>query len=236
MKPMVSAILGVGLVVAIGGPVGLELWRQPLESVRVSGPFVHVSQQALEVAIAPHLTRPFMMVDVSEIRRAARAIPWVDEVSVRRVWLDRLDIEVREREAVASWRGRQLLEPDGTLFEPDSLEGTAALPALEGPPGRHLQVLERYRQLDRIAREFLHTRVAHLEAHARGAWVAELDNGVVVQLDTDAFEDYLPRYAQAFPKTLGRLLHEVEKIDLRYCNGFSVRWREDGGAGEETEA
>ena len=236
MKRVLTTILGLILLAVIAGPVGLELWRQPLESVRVTGPFVNVSQQELEVAMTPHLPRAFLLADVSAIRRAARAIPWVEDVSVRRVWPDRLDIEVREREAVAIWRGRKLLEPDASLFEPDSLESSATLPLLEGPPGRHRQVLLRYRQLDRIAQEFLHARVTRLEAHARGAWVAELDNGIVVQLGTGTFEDDLPRFARAFPRALGPRLHDVKEIDLRYGNGFAVRWRKEEDAGEGAEA
>ena len=236
MKRLLSAILSLGLLSAIAGPVALELWRQPLQSVRVTGPFVNVSRQELEVAIAPHLPRAFLWVDVSAIRQAARAIPEIEDVSVRRVWPDRLDIEVREREAVARWRGRKLLEANASLFEPRSLESFAMLPRLEGPSGRHRQVLERWRQLDEIAQEYLNARVTRLEAHARGAWMAELTNGIVVQLATDTFEDDLPRYARAFPRALGPRLHDIKAIDLRYGNGFAVRWREEEGAGQGAEA
>ena len=235
MRRVLTILLGIGLLAAVAGPVVLELWRQPLESIQVTGPFVRVSEQALKTAIAPHLPRAFLTVDLSAIRRAARAIPWVDDVSVRRVWPDRLDIEVHEREAVATWRGRELLQPDGSLFEPGNLEAFVSLPALAGPPGRHHKVLERFRQLDRITQHYLRSRVARLEMHARGAWVAELDNGIVVQLDSDTFDDLLPNYARAFPRALGPHLREVERIDLRYGNGFAVRWRE-GVAVEGTQA
>lgn len=233
MMRTVSAAAGIALLGAVAGPVVLEVWRQPMEAVHVTGPFVHVSRQELEAAIAPHLPPAFLRGDVSAIRRAARTIPWVEDVSVRRRWPGSLDIEVSERRAVASWRGRMLVERGGSLFGPEVLDSSAGLPALEGPPGRHRQVLERFRQLDRVAREYLHTRVARLEMHVRGAWEAALDNGIVVQLGPDTFEGHLERYARAFPRALGARLHEVREIDLRYGNGFAVRWRE--GAGEEVE-
>ncbi len=232
MKRRLTAILGLGLVCALAGPVALEVWRQPLQSVSVTGPFVNVSRQELEDAIAPHLPRAFLSVDVSAVREAARSIPWVDDVSVRRVWPNRLDLEVREREAVARWRDRQLIEPDADLFEPSRLDDSAMLPSLLGPEGHHRQVLERYRLLDRVVRESLGSRVVRLAAYARGAFVAELDNGIVLQLATDTFEDDLSRYARAFGRALGPRLHDVKAIDLRYGNGFAVRWREEEGAGE----
>ena len=229
MKRVLTASFGVLLLAAVAGPVVLELWRQPLESVRVTGPFVHVSKQALEEAIAPYVPRAFFMVDVFAIREAARNIPWVKDVSVRRVWPDRLDLEMRERSAVAIWRGRELLEQDGIPFEPENIESSASLPALAGPDGGQHQVLERYRQLDQVMQRYLRIPVASLELNARGAWVAGLANGIVVQLGTDTFEEYLRRYARAFPKTLGARLDEVEEIDLRYGNGFAVRWRKGSG-------
>ena len=236
MRRGLSALLGIGLLVALAGPVAPVLWGQPIETVRVTGPFVHVSKQALEAAIGAHLPRTFLMVDVDAIRRAARALPGVEEVSVRRVWPDRLEVEVRECEAVASWQGRILLQSDGLFCEPESLESASALPELAGPPGRWLEVLERYRQLDRITQQYLEARVSRLEAQGHGAWVAELDNGIVVQLGSDAFEDYLPIYAQAFPRALGPHLHEVKTIDLRYGSGFAVRWRQRADTGEDIKA
>lgn len=237
MKRAVTAFVGVLLLAVVAVPVLPELWRQPLQSVRVSGPFVHVSKQALEEAIAPYIPRAFFMVDVFAIRRAARTIPWVADVSVRRVWPDRLDIDVRERVAVARWRDRELLEQDGNPFAPESLEPSASLPVLAGPEGGHLRVLERYRELDRITRRFLQVRVASLELNGSGSWVAGLANGIVVQLGPDTFDEFLPRYARAFPSALGARLEEVGEIDLRYGNGFAVRWRKEvGDPGVEAEA
>ena len=231
MRRLVTSVLGVGLAAALAGPVVFDLWRRPVESVRVTGPFVHVSKPALEGSLEPLLSRPFLALDVSAIRRAARTMPWVKDVSVRMVWPGRLDVEVTERHAVASWRERRLLESDGSLFEPASPDHAAALPALAGPPGRHLEVLERYQALDRIVRTRLHTRVARLERDAHGAWAAELANGITLRLGSDPFERRAARYVRAFPKTLGPRLAEVQEVDLRYGNGFAVRWR----SGEGTE-
>ena len=237
MRRALTAVLGILLLATVTGLVLPELWRQPLESVRVTGPFVHVSEQALKGAIAPYVPHAFLMIDVSAIRRAARTLPWVADVSVRRVWPDRLDIEVRERVAVARWRDRMLLEQDGNPFVPENLGHFDSLPALAGPEGGHFRVLERYRELDRITRRYLRVRVASLELNGSGSWVAGLANGIVVQLGPDTFDEFLPRYARAFPSALGARLEEVGEIDLRYGNGFAVRWRkevEDPGGEAET--
>ena len=41
--------------------------------------------------------------DVSGIQESLQKLAWVDQVSVRRVWPDRLEIQVLEQLAVAHW-------------------------------------------------------------------------------------------------------------------------------------
>ena len=231
-----SVIFGLALLGGGAGPVVAELWAVPLETVRISGPFVHVSREALEAAVAPHLPRRLVRADVDAIRRAAHSLPWIEEASVRRVWTGSLEIDVVERRAVASWQGRMLIEPDGSLFEPESLGVSASLPALAGPPDRHLEVLERYGQLDRVALDALQAPVTRLEMRDPDGWVAELGNGIVMRLGSGDFDRHLWRCARAFSKALGPHLREVDRIDLRYGHGFSVRWRQEDEAEREVKA
>ena len=236
MKRRLTALFALSLGAALTGLVAADLWRRPIESVRVSGSFVEVSRSALERAVEPGLSKGFLAVNVSSIRGAARGVPWVKDVSVRRVWPDRIEIEVSEREAVARWRERALLESDGSLFSPPDPGGSGALPALSGPPGRHREVLESYRVLDRLMRARLGSRVTRLEADAHGGWRAELANGISLRFGSDPHAPRVVRYAHAFPKVLGSRLAEVREIDLRYGHGFSVRWRDGEDPDEERDS
>ena len=236
MKRLLIALFALGLGATLVGLVAVDLWQRPIESVRVSGPFVQVSRNALERAVETNLARGFLAVEVSSIRRAAREVPWVKDVSVRRVWPSRIEIDVSEREAVARWRDRALLEGDGSLFSPPGLDRTSALPRLAGPSGRHLQVLDRYRTLDRLMREYLGSRVTSLETDAHGGWRAGLANGISLRFGSDPLAPDVARYARSFPRILGSRLAEVREIDLRYGHGFSVRWREGEDAGKEMDS
>lgn len=233
MKRRLTALFALSLGTVLTGLVAADLWQRPIESVRVSGSFVQVSRSALERAIEPYLSKDFLSVNVSSIRGAARTVPWVREVSVRRVWPDRIEIAVSEREAVARWRERALLESDGALFSPPGLDGGSALPALTGPPGRHREVLDRWRVLDRLMLARLGSRVTSLETDVHGGWRAGLANGISLRFGSDPLAPRVARYVHAFPKVLGSRLAEVREIDLRYGHGFSVRWRDGEDADEE---
>lgn len=222
-----SAIAAFGLLLglAVAVPVIKGMAVQSIDSVRVTGEFQRVSRVALERAIEPYLGSGFLRVDVASIRHAARSLPWIKEVSVRRVWPGRLDVQVTERVAVARWGENELLETDATPFRPAGAARLDALPRLFGPPLSQGRVLERYRWLDEILADRLGARMHRLTLDAKGAWVAELSNGVSIVFGSDAASTSVARYAAAFPRLFGERLGELARIDLRYANGFAVRWR-----------
>jgi cell division protein FtsQ len=77
---------------------------------------------------------------------------------------------------------------------------------------------------------------ARIRLSDRRAWTIELDDGLEVILGRTDFDLRLERFAQLVPAALGERLREAGQLDMRYTNGFAVRWRSgaaaaaDGGA------
>lgn len=201
-----------------------ELRDQPVTSVRVAGDFVHVRRRALEAAVAPFITGSFFDVDVQAVRRAALSLPWVRGASVRRVWPGSIHVAVVERVPAYRWNEHGLLEADGALFRPATRAGFDALPLLQGPPGTQHTVLARYLAFRRVlAPTGQHIR--RLRMSERGAWRAVLGSGVLLVLGRDPGTAELARFARAFGAVFRNHMDEVERVDLRYANGFAVRWK-----------
>lgn len=224
-RTLVAVGLLAGLTAAAVPLAGDVLERQVL-SVRVAGEFKHVSRATLEASVRRKLeSGGFFAVDVDDLRRAALAHPWVREATVRRVWPDSIHIAVLERVAVARWNDHALLESDASLFSPGHGVAGYALARLEGPPDAHARVLDNYKRLaTRLGT--LAGGVQRLSLSARGQWEIELGNGLTlvprVPLDVDALEDL----ARVLPRILGERFQHAARIDLRYANGFAVRWRD----------
>jgi cell division protein FtsQ len=201
-----------------------ESERRAIVSVRVAGELRHTSRVALETVVSAHAVSSLYRVDVASVRDAALTQAWVKDASVRRVWPDSLHIAVVEREPVARWRQSGLLEADASVFYPPSLEVFAELPMLEGPDGTESEVLHRYEEISRLVSS-VSRRVAHLSLDERHAWQIELDNGILLVLGQNQNDAALRRFVSVFYAVLQADHSQLERVDLRYTNGFAVLWK-----------
>ena len=220
----VSAVLVGLLVAAIGLPLLQELHQRPLAAVKIAGEFQQVSRDSLQAMLAGVTDAGFIGVDIAELRRVALDHPWVKRVSVRRVWPDSLHVAVVERLAVVRWNADALLEADGSVFEPESTT-VPNLPGLEGPPGRERDVLAMFRRLD-DAIGALAGGISRLTLSSRGAWRVELAQGMTLVLGRSLDLPRLRMHVRAFPEIFQDRISEIESVDLRYTNGFAVRFQD----------
>ncbi|MCC5859180.1 MAG: cell division protein FtsQ/DivIB [Ectothiorhodospiraceae bacterium] len=231
-----GSVAGVGLLVvmALGGAAyGIHYLRAPetfpLQSVHFDTRLEHVRERELREALAPHLGVGFWGLDVERIRGSLQDLPWVDRASVRRVWPGMLRISIQEQDAVATWNGESLMNPRGELFTAAPETWPGGLPELAGPPGREREVSDRYRSLDR-AFGGMGKAVLAVTMDARESWKVTLDGGVRVQLGRHEIEERVQRFVRAWPALTTEQEAQLAAADLRYPNGFAVRWENRPGA------
>ncbi|NKC16135.1 MAG: FtsQ-type POTRA domain-containing protein [Gammaproteobacteria bacterium] len=225
------ALLGVILAEgpALARLTGLSAFlpRWPIEAVTVTGEMRQVSRDELTARIAATLSDDFFSVDVRAIRVVAAELPWIEEVAVRKIWPDKLHVQVRERQAVARWDSGGLIAADGTLFFPKHGHGIDVLPVLAGPDGTQRSAQRRLLELrsDLGAMGLTITRVV-LDPHSgMNVW---LNEELELVLGHDFSRPRLREMAMRIPAMLGDRLSRVARIDLRYANGFAVRWLAPG--------
>ena len=203
----------------------IHLNARPITSVRIAGEFVNVSRAELQKLMDEFLPSGFFELDVAAVRSEAQRIPWVRRISVRRIWPDSLHVAVVERVAVARWNDEALLEADGTRFEVDEASMSGDYVNLFGPDGSETMVMKRYEQMTPLA-QALGTRIATVTLDRRGAWHLDLESGLTLKLGRDDRLDRIAPYIAALPQILGERFSDAATIDLRYGNGFAVRWRQ----------
>lgn len=225
---MLVVALALG-VLAAAGYLLRDLARWPVHSVRVAGDFRHLPRGALERVIAPVIAQRarggFFQLDLDEVRRAALALPWVKDVSIRRVWPDSVHVAVIEREAVARWGGGGLVDADGGLFHPERAPPGLELPTLRGPEGTHGTLLRRYREFVRALAPAA-VSIRELVRDERGAWRLTLGEGAELVLGREPSLEHVRRFARVLATALDARRARIERVDLRYASGFAVRWRQ----------
>lgn len=231
-------LVGTGAAVALGGLVVLgaagylplpELGREfPLRELHVEAPFEQVSRETVRALVAPHVSAGFFRSDMAAVRRALLGHPWVRTASVRRVWPDALHIRLTEEQAIARWGDDGLLNTRGEVFRA-AHRGDKALPRLSGPERSSAQIAA-FHAFARERLEPLGIRITALTMDERRSWEMTLASGIRVVLGTRDAEGQLARLARTYPASLAGRAAEIERIDLRYSNGFAVRWRASGAA------
>ena len=225
-----GSVLGALLV---WGGIKLEDPRTlPITSIGIQGEFHHLEKQQLQQALQGRLVGGtcsslcggFFNVDVDAIRDVLLDIPWVNSATVRRVWPDTLQIEVVEQLPVARWSAGGLVNSQGQLFFPLPETYPPDLPELQGPVESQAVVAMRYREMEKEL-EPLTLHINRMVLDERRSWKIELNSGVTLLLGRVNDNTRLKRFARLYPVALAARAADIEQVDLRYTNGFSVRWK-----------
>jgi cell division protein FtsQ len=222
-----GALAALLIAVAVGGSRAI-VWltdpaRFPLTTVEITGDLDHIDRKALEQRLLPAAAGGFFSVDVAAVAHAARDEPWVKQALVRRVWPDKLVVEIIGYTAIARWGDDSLLADSGEVFHSD---GAAPddLPQLAAPPGAApRRVFADYQRFSALLDGLPPLRAARQEA--RGAWQLELANGLTIMAGRKDVAERLKRFAAVYKSRLAGVAPPIESVDLRYSDGFAVRFK-----------
>jgi cell division protein FtsQ len=170
-------------------------------------------------------------VSLAERRRRLLAIDWVEDVSVSRIWPDRLLVRIRERKPVAFVLFRSgvlLIDAEGVLLDPPAL-AHFAFPVLSGvrEDETENQRRERVRALLRLQQD-----MGYMAKDVSEVNTADPDNiRIVAQVENRAVElmmgdgNFAQRYQNflAHYPEIGKRSPNVRSFDLRLDGQVTAR-------------
>lgn len=198
----------------------------PIRQVSVSGDFNYLQPEVLQKKLATEVSGGFFSLDLEQLQGKLEALPWVHRVALRRDWPDRLHVYFKEQVPIAQWGETFLLNRYGEVFEPESKEvHPTELPQIIGEPGREKALIEDFIRYDRMLND-VDLTLTMLREDARQDQHLLLANGMKLVLGRKGRVKRLARFARIFTQTLSSVSPQIDALDLRYSNGFSVRWHE----------
>ncbi|MBI5259079.1 MAG: FtsQ-type POTRA domain-containing protein [Burkholderiales bacterium] len=212
----------------------LWLTRLPvfaLRGIKIEGDVARNSVSTIRANAAPKLSGNFFTLDLQKSRAAFEAVPWVRHAVVRRVWPNRLAVQLEEHRAAALWATEdgndKLVNSHGEVFEANIGDvEDEALPRFAGPAGSAPQILALYRRLQPVLAQLNAGDVDELQLSGRGSWRAELEGGAVIELGRGTDDELIAR-TERFVRTLsqvtGHYQRPLESADLRHADGYAVR-------------
>jgi cell division protein FtsQ len=197
--------------------------RWPVTRLDVRAEFNHVSAEQIRASVAPHLGEGFFAVNLAEVRAAVAKLPWVERAEARKRWPDSIELVVYEQQPYARWGPDRLINRRGQVFSVAGIEGLQGLPELSGPDDRLDEVLQFHAD---CLREFSGSGliVTAVALSPRGGWKLTLANGAAIEVGREDARDRLKRFLDAWPKLIAGRSDTLAYVDLRYANGFALRW------------
>lgn len=217
------SLVALPLVAVLQGWMASERW--PLSRLLIEAEFERLSPDQVRSAVAAHAAAGFFAVDLTAVRAELARLPWVKSVEVRKHWPDTLELQLTEHRAFARWGDKRLLSDEGALFDAPGDEMMQGLPKLDGPRARLRDVVRLYNE----ASERLQgsgQRIERLSLSARGSWVLQTTEGAEWMLGRTEPLARIDRFVRVLPVVLASATGVIERADLRYANGFAIRWRE----------
>jgi cell division protein FtsQ len=205
----------------MSGVIKSEHWE--IKDIELDAEFKRVNPEQIRIAVAAYPERSFFRVSADDIRQSLSQIPWVQKVSISKKWPDKLVIKIREHKAVAVWNENKLLNQNGEVFEVDSIDDLSALPQISGKPNSSQKIWDKFIRYNDIIK-LIGCDIKSASVSNRGGWNLYLSNSVDIYLGSEQMDAKLVRLADTWIKLLKKNSETPQYIDLRYTNGYVVKW------------
>lgn len=170
--------------------------------------------------------RSLLFLDAADVRDRLKANPWVADATVLKLYPDRLNIEITERNAFALWQDQgklSVIASDGAVLEPYVAGYFSTLPLVVGKGGetRAKEFLDALSAYPRLKSE-----VKAIVFVGERRWNLRLASGLDVKLPESGVPAALDRLMK-LDQDNSLLSRDILAVDLRLADRVTVRLSDD---------
>jgi cell division protein FtsQ len=187
-KVWIAGLLLIGLAGVIGYEavkmahirrISIKNVSLPIKYVRTEGVFQYLGKNEIKTVLQPLVTAGFFDADMQAIHSAVSTLPWVETVTVKRIWPDAIDIKIREKKPYARWGQNSLITEQGVIFTPKNMEQFQSLTVVTGPELQQVKVLEIMKGV-KTALADQSMKLTDFNVNDRWSWKIRLANGLEI--------------------------------------------------------
>lgn len=170
----------------------------------------------------------FFSLPLKDIAHNLETFTWVETVGIRKDWPSTLHVQIISHKPVARLNSEQYISSVGEVFSADNLllEEIYALPNLVAPEDKAQEVIDFYAQISsRLASYDL--SINTFELMENNSWRLMLSSGTELRLNYENAQQRLDDFMFVMEKYFLDRMTTISHIDLRYQQGFAVRWNEE---------
>lgn len=197
----------------------------PFRHVRLEQPTEHLTSAMIRQLVWSHLDGGFFSLKVEPLKEAFSHEPWIESVSIRREWPDTLLLTIVERQGVARWGKQGVVSASGDIFYPRIDSTSSKLPTLNVPKSSIKTVLNDFDQFkERL--DAINLKIVSLTLNSdTHEYELYLSGGIQMSLGRENVLPKLSDFIRLYPKVVKERSNQIEHVDLRYANGFAIKWK-----------
>jgi cell division protein FtsQ len=233
--PWKAVSWSVLIVFPVVAAVGIYTWIQnpenlTIKSVEVKGDLKILDKKQLQPLIEKYAKTNLYLLDDKSLEKEIENIPWIHSASMTHVWPDKLVVKIFEQQPVAFWGENEMLAENGEIIKAVLDDKKGSLPLLYSPDGKGRNMATGFLKIREMMKGFP-VKLVEFKEDARGSWKIKLENGMTLKIGREHQEKRLKRFMVAYNESLKEVINKVSEVDLRYTNGFAVKWKKGLSAG-----
>lgn len=197
----------------------------PLRRVVLDRPLIYADGKMITDVVRDYGRVDLLQIKPRELAQHIQQLDWVLTAQVEKQWPDALKVNVVERLPILRWGNDDFLDSDTNHFHLPESPALAQLFPVSGPEGTEQTVLAMYRKLNPWLNQQGIT-MTRLTLDPRMNWHIGLDNTIDIVIGRDNLNERLKKLVVVYNRIIKRYQKYIVSVDLRYQDGFSVRWKE----------
>ena len=197
---------------------------KPVTDVNILGRLEYASEKQIQTVIREELSEDFVKVNIRSLRNKLLDIAWIEKVSVRRIWPEKLEIQLTEHVPIARWGEDAVINQYGKKIEVGENGFLQSLPYLSVQRSDEAEVVSKYlfaqEKLDALG-----FNVNELEVSAINEWTFKVNSRVILNFGQGALTQKLDRLSEIYQKKLRNKVKEISSVDLRHKNAVAIQWQ-----------
>lgn len=232
---LLAVIIAASVAFAIRSYQNAPAARVYIEATGLSAP----QYQTLKEALGERASGSYFTADLQSMRNIALGLSWVDEVSLARDWQRGIIVRALPKQAIAKFGTERLVDAKGQVFVPaDEAElalTTEQLVTLQGSKSQAPVIMQQMQQINDWY-EPLGIEVVDIILTPRMTWIVRFDDGLRVIVDNENTAQKLLNLSQLLGNQLSEQRADIQAVDLRYKNGFTIAWKSERPQSTVTDA
>ena len=191
----------------------------------------HVKPKELKKLVIMELNGTALTTDLGPIYKSVLSHPWIKEATVRRIWPNKILVNLVEHNIIGVWSDGRFVTQAGKLLQFDKLQSESInkekncfLLKLDGPNETVTAVLDKARMISKKAIK-VGLQTTGVQLTNQYDWRVFFSNGMKMELGGENLETPLEKRLDNFFNSIAWVRTKIKKdlisVDLRYAQGFA---------------